>query len=63
MLLRAGIQLVFACPENHVDIWLAFLFLSREKFYAKQICVLSSAMKLMPGRLSCLFMCLRLASL
>ena len=31
----------FAGPENHVEIWLACLFLSREKFHAKQIFVLS----------------------
>ena len=48
MLLLIGVQLVFACPENHVEIWLAFLFLSREKCHAKQICVLSSAIKLAP---------------
>ena len=41
-----GVQLLFACPENHMEIWLAFLFLSTEKYHAKQICVLSSAMKL-----------------
>ena len=35
-----GIQLSFACPENQVEIWLAFLFLSREKLHANQICVL-----------------------
>ena len=29
--------------------WLVILFLSRKKFHAKQICVLSSAMKLGPG--------------
>ena len=37
---------MYACPENHVEIWLAFLFLSRAKFHAKQICVLSSSRKL-----------------
>ena len=46
-----GIQLLFACPENYVEIWLVFLFLSREKVHAKQFVVLSSAtcMKLGPG--------------
>ena len=48
MLLLTDIQLVYACPENNVDVWLAFLFLLREKFHAKQIFVLSSAMKLGP---------------
>ena len=42
-------QLLFACPENHVEIWLVFLFLSREKCHARQIVVLSSSMKLGPG--------------
>ena len=49
MLLLIYIQLLFACPENHVGIWLAFLLLSREKFHAKQICVLSSSMILGPA--------------
>ena len=48
MLLLFDFHLLFACPENHVEIWLAFLFLSREKFLAKQIFVLSSAVKLVP---------------
>ena len=49
MLLLIGIQLLFACPENNVEVWLAFLFLSREKCHPKQILVLSSSMKLGPG--------------
>ena len=28
-----------------MEIWLVILFLSRKKFHAKQICVLSSSMK------------------
>ena len=32
-----------------MEIWLVILFLSRKKFNAKQICVLSSTMKLGPG--------------
>ena len=51
-MLLTGIQLLFACPENHMDILLPFLFLSLitfyQKFHAKQICVLSSTMKLGP---------------
>ena len=35
--------------QNHVEIWLVILFLSRKKFHAKQIFVLSSSMKLGPG--------------
>ena len=49
MLLLVGVQLLFDCPENRMEIWLTFLFLSREKCHAKQIFVLSSAMKLAPG--------------
>ena len=49
ILLVTGIQLLFAYPENHVEIWLVILFLSRKKFHAKQIFVLSSSMKLGPG--------------
>ena len=49
ILLVTGIQLLFAYPENHVEIWLVILFLSRKKFHAKQIFVLSSAMNLGPG--------------
>ena len=48
ILIATGIQLLFAYPENHVEIWLVILFLSRKKFHAKQIFVLSSAMKLGP---------------
>ena len=47
--LVTGIQLLFAHPENHVEIWLVILFLSRKKFHAKQIFVLSSTMKLGHG--------------
>ena len=43
-----GIQLLFAYPENHMEIWLVNLFLSRKKFHAKQMFVLSSSMKLGP---------------
>ena len=43
-----GIQLMFAHPDNHVEIWLVILFLSRQTFHAKQILVLSSSMKLGP---------------
>ena len=32
-----------------MEIWLVNLFLSRQKLYAKQICVLSSSMKLGTG--------------
>ena len=44
-----GIQLLFSYPENHMEIWLVNLFLSRKKFHAKQMFVLSSSMKLGPG--------------
>ena len=43
-----GIQLLFAYPENHVEIRLVIPFLSRTKIRAKQICLLSSSMKLGP---------------
>ena len=33
---------------QQIEIWLAILFLSRKKFHAKQIFVLSSSMKLGP---------------
>ena len=49
-LLVTGIQLFFAYPGNHVKIWFEILFLSRQTFHAKQIFVLSSSMKLGPGR-------------
>ena len=49
--LVTGIQLLFAYPENQVEIWLVILFLSRKKFNAKQIFVLSSSMKLGPDLL------------
>ena len=49
ILLVSCIQLLFAYPENHVEIWLVIMFLLRKKFYAKQIFVLSSSMKLGPG--------------
>ena len=32
ILFVTGIQLLFAYPENHVNIWLLILFLSRKKF-------------------------------
>ena len=32
-----------------MEICLVILFLSRKKFYAKEICLLSSSMKLGPG--------------
>ena len=47
--LVTGIQLLFAYPENHMEIWLENLFLSRKKFLAKRICVLSSFMQLGPA--------------
>ena len=34
---------------QQMEIRLVILFLSRKKFHAKQICVLSSSMKLGPG--------------
>ena len=42
------IQLLFAYPENYLETWLVIMFLSRQKFPAKQIVVLSSSMKLGP---------------
>ena len=33
---------------RQMEIWLVILFLTRKKFHAKQICVLSSSMKLGP---------------
>ena len=51
-LLVTGIQLLPAYPENHMEIWLVILFLSRKKFHAKQTFVLGF-MKLGPdGSLS-----------
>ena len=35
--LVTGIQLLFAYPKNHLEIWLVVLLLSRKKFHAKQI--------------------------
>ena len=49
LLLVTGIQLLFAYLENHVEIWLVILFLLWQKIHGKQICVLSSSMKLGPG--------------
>ena len=49
ILLVTGTQLLFTYPENHVEIWSVILFLSREKFHAKQIVMLSSSMKLGSG--------------
>ena len=37
---------------QQMEIWLVILFLSRKKFHAKQIFVLSSSMKLGPGVLT-----------
>ena len=51
ILLVTGIQLLFAYPENHVDIWLVIMFLSRQKCHAMQMFMLSSCMKLGPGYL------------
>ena len=48
-MLVTGIQLLFAFPENRMEIWLVNLFLSRKKYHAKQIFVLSSSMKLGPA--------------
>ena len=42
------IQLLCGYPENHVEIWLITLLLSRKKFHAKQLFVQSSSMKLGP---------------
>ena len=58
ILLVTGIQLLFAYmyPENHVEILLLILFLSRKTFHAKQIFLLSSAMKLSPGLMLCFWM-------
>ena len=36
---------------QQMEIWLVILFLSRKKCHAKQICVLSSSMKLGPDAL------------
>ena len=49
ILLVTSIQLLFAYPENHMEIWLEILFLWRQKFHAKLIVVLSSSVKLGPG--------------
>ena len=37
--------MLFAYHENLVEIWLVILFLSSNKFHAKQIFVLSSSLK------------------
>ena len=42
LLLVTGIQLLFAYPKNHMEIWLVILFLLRKKFHAKHICVLNT---------------------
>ena len=47
--LVTGIQM-YAYLENHVEIWLEILFLTRQTFHAKQFFVLSSSMKLDPGQ-------------
>ena len=46
IVLVTGTRLLFAYPENHVEIWLVILLLSRQKFHAKQMFVLSSSTKL-----------------
>ena len=46
--ISTAIQLLFAYLENHMKIWLVILILSRKKFHAKKIYVLSSYMKLGP---------------
>ena len=49
ILLVSGIQLLFAFPENQVQIWLVILgFFFKAKFHARQILVLSSPMKMGP---------------
>ena len=40
ILLVTGIQLLFACPENHMEIWLVILFLSRKIFMLSNFFVL-----------------------
>ena len=44
MLDTGGIQLLFAYPENHAEIWLVIPFSFRKKFHAKQIFVLTQAL-------------------
>ena len=53
ILLVTGIQLLFAYPENPIEIWLVILFLSRKKCHAKHFFVLSISMKLCPGNEIC----------
>ena len=48
MLPITGNQLLFAYPENRVEILLEIPFLWRPKFHAEQIFVLSSSMKYGP---------------
>ena len=48
ILLVTGIQLLFANPENHREVWLVTLFILMQTFHAKQIVVLSSSMILGP---------------
>ena len=48
ILLVTGIQLLFAFPENDMDIWLVLLFLPRQTFHAKQIFVLSQLCEIGP---------------
>ena len=55
ILIVTGNQLLFAYPENHVETWWVFLFLSRKKFHAKQTFMLSSSMKLGPGQIDRIF--------
>ena len=45
VLLVTGIQLLFAHPENHAEIWLVILFIPRKKFHAKLIILLGSSIK------------------
>ena len=44
-----GIQLLFANPENQMEIWSVILFLSSQKFHTEQFFVLSSSI-LGPGQ-------------
>ena len=39
--LATCIQLLLVYPENHDEIWLVILFLSRTKFHAKEVFVLT----------------------
>ena len=48
-MLGTGIQVSFDYPENHVEVWLVILFLSRKKFHTKQIFVATGFIKLGPA--------------